>query len=109
MSLTVLTDDQVRSILEDLSLEEAEALRNSLKAALHQYSTGTQAVTDGDIHQPERTSITSGSTGATTLFMPSSSTAGVGMKGERDTQRERLPLAIYKGEQRKQPPRLPSH
>ncbi len=82
MSLTVLTDDQVKILLESLTLDELESFRNSLKSALHEYSTGTQSVGDGDIHQPLRTSITSERTGAMTLFMPSCSPAGVGVKGE---------------------------
>ena len=82
MSLAVLTDSQIKDLLENLTLDELEGFRESLKAALHEYSTGTQAVDDGDIHQPLRTSIKSGRTGATTLFMPSSSASGVGMKGK---------------------------
>ncbi len=82
MSLTVLTDDQVKTLFESLTLNELESFRTSLKSALHEYSNSTQALSDGNIHQPLRTSITSERTGATTLFMPSCSSAGVGMKGQ---------------------------
>ena len=81
MSLAVLTDAQIKALLEDLTLDELESFRNALKATLHEYSTSTQAVDDSEIHQPQRTSITSSRTGATTLFMPSSSRYGVGVKG----------------------------
>jgi len=81
MSLSVLTDAQIKGLLENLTLDELESFRTALKATLHEYSTNTQAVDDSDIHQPQRTAITSAMTGATTLFMPSSSEAGVGVKG----------------------------
>lgn len=83
MSLCVLTDDQIRVLLETLTAEEAEEFRDVLKGALHDYSNGTQAVgaAVSEIHQPDRTTVRSASTGVTTLFMPSCSPAGVGIKG----------------------------
>jgi len=81
MSLSVLNDAQIKDLLENLTLDDLESFRGALKATLHEYSTSTQAVDDGDVHQPNRTAITSAMTGATTLFMPSSSEAGVGIKG----------------------------
>ncbi|KAI2628604.1 NAD(P)-binding protein [Hypoxylon sp. NC1633] len=80
MSLTVLSDDQIRGLLESLSFEEAEGFVQVLKSALHEYSTGTQSIDDGVVHQPERTSVRSGATGATTLFMPSFSGLGHAVK-----------------------------
>ncbi|KAK3682476.1 UbiD family decarboxylase [Podospora appendiculata] len=80
MALTVLTDDQIRILLENLTVDELESFRNDLKTALHEYSTGTQVPSQGAIHQPERTSLHNAETGATTLFMPSSSPAGHGVK-----------------------------
>jgi hypothetical protein len=82
MSLAVLTDDQIRELLENLTVDELEGFRNALKHTLHDYSTSVQSVADNDIHQPTRTSVTSSMTGATTLFMPSCSPTGVGVKGE---------------------------
>ena len=82
MALSVLTDLEIRALLENLTAEELEAFRNSLKSALHEYSTGTQSIEDGYIHQPKRTTISSEKTGKTTLFMPSCSTVGVGVKGK---------------------------
>jgi hypothetical protein len=81
MSFTVLNDTEIRSLLESLTLDELEGFRTELKSALHEYSTGTQSVQSGLIHQPERTSIHSNATGATTLFMPSASPVGHGVKG----------------------------
>lgn len=81
MSLTVLSDEEIRGLLESLTREEAEGLAFSLKSALHEYSTGTQSIEAGLIHQPDRTSIHSNKTNATTLFMPSCSTKGHGVKG----------------------------
>jgi hypothetical protein len=75
MTLTVLTDDQIRSLLENLTADELEGFRKALASALYEYSTG------GTVEQPERISVHSKATGATTLFMPSSNSAGNGIKG----------------------------
>ncbi|KAK3316390.1 ornithine cyclodeaminase [Apodospora peruviana] len=76
MTLTVLTDDEIRLLLENLTPDDLTNFRDDLRAALHLYSAGTQTST----HQPERTSVHSEATGATTLFMPSASPAGQGVK-----------------------------
>ncbi|KAI5866343.1 ornithine cyclodeaminase [Durotheca rogersii] len=80
MSLTVLSDEQIRGLLESLSRDEAEGFVAALRDALHEYSTGTQSLEDGVVHQPERTVVHSRTTGATTLFMPSFSTYGHAVK-----------------------------
>ncbi|EFX03549.1 ornithine cyclodeaminase [Grosmannia clavigera kw1407] len=83
MSLTILTDEQIAGLLEDLTLEEAEGFRTALKTALHEYSTGTQTAGRGDdVQQPPRTTISpgGGSTRPSTVFVPSWSHDGVGMK-----------------------------
>jgi hypothetical protein len=82
MSLVVLSDEEIRGLIEALTRDEAEALSFALKCALHEYSTGTQSIEAGLIHQPNRTSIHSNITNATTLFMPSCSQLGHGVKGE---------------------------
>lgn len=80
MSLTVLTDEQIRLLLESLTADELESFILNLKGALHDYSNGSQVPGESDIHQPHRQTVNSSRTGATTLFMPSSSPAGVGVK-----------------------------
>ncbi|KIH94190.1 ornithine cyclodeaminase [Sporothrix brasiliensis 5110] len=85
MSLTILKDDEIAELLNYLTFDELESFRSVLKQALYEYSTGTQSVQDGDIQQPPRTSVTSPVTGCTTLFMPSCSTEGLGMKARKDT------------------------
>lgn len=81
MSLSVLNDEQIRLLLESLTADELESFILSLKGALHDYSNGSQVPGgDADIHQPHRQSVHSSRTGATTLFMPSSSPAGAGVK-----------------------------
>lgn len=82
MSLMILSDEQIRSLLENLSHEEAEGFIKTLRNALHEYSTGTQSIADGVVHQPERASVHSNTTGATTLFMPSYSALGHAVKGK---------------------------
>lgn len=82
MSLSVLTDEQIRLLLESLTADELESFIVNLKGALHDYSNGSQVPGgESDIHQPHRQAVHSSRTGATTLFMPSSSPAGAGVKG----------------------------
>ncbi|KAK8045020.1 UbiD family decarboxylase [Apiospora rasikravindrae] len=80
MSLTVLSDDDIRNILESLTSSEAEALADQMRSALREYSTGTQNIDAGLIHQPERTVVQSNATNATTLFMPSINADGHAVK-----------------------------
>ncbi|KAK0709522.1 hypothetical protein B0T26DRAFT_409447 [Lasiosphaeria miniovina] len=80
MTLSVLTDDQIRFLLENLAIDELENFRAELRAALHQYSTGTQVPEQSLIQQPSRTSINNNVTGGTTLYMPSVSPAGHAIK-----------------------------
>lgn len=79
MPLTILSDTDVKDILENLTIFEVEELQNSLRKALHEYSTGTQDEGCCSLHQPERSSMLQ--EGRTTLFMPSNSSSGIGMKG----------------------------
>ncbi|OBT88735.1 hypothetical protein VE02_02383 [Pseudogymnoascus sp. 03VT05] len=79
MPLTVLTDADVCQVLEGLTIDDAHALQKSLRKALHEYSTGTQGEAACAMHQPERTAMVAPS-GKTTLFMPSTSSSGIGMK-----------------------------
>ena len=82
MTLTVLSDDQIRSLLENLTLSELHGFQDALAAALHEYSSSTRGQ-DGDapVHQPERISVQSKTTGATTLFMPSCNSTANAVKG----------------------------
>ncbi|KAK8098545.1 UbiD family decarboxylase [Apiospora kogelbergensis] len=80
MSLTVLSDDDIRNILESLTSSETEALADRMRGALREYSTGTQNIDVGSIHQPERTVVHSDATNATTLFMPSINEDGHAVK-----------------------------
>ncbi|KAI0102287.1 UbiD family decarboxylase [Nemania sp. FL0031] len=80
MSLSVLSNEIISDLLENLTREEAERFEDALKWALHEYSTSTQAIDASLYNQPERTSAYSDRTGATTLFMPSISPVGHGIK-----------------------------
>lgn len=92
MTLTVLTDDQIRSLLENLTLPELAGFQDALASALHEYSTTRQDETTS-VHQPERISVHSAATGATTLFMPSCNSTGNGIKGNHPPVT--LPLPFY--------------
>ncbi|KAH6680450.1 hypothetical protein B0J14DRAFT_502647 [Halenospora varia] len=79
MVLTILSDSDVKNLLYNLTRQDVEVLQNSLRQALHEYSTGTQDDGCCSVNQPERTVLESNS-GNTTLFMPSTSSSGIGMK-----------------------------
>ena len=57
MPLTILSDHEINSLLEGLTLEELEEFRHVLASALHQYSGGSDDV-DGDVFQEPRGSST---------------------------------------------------
>ncbi len=104
MSLAVLSDDVIRDLLENLTREEADGFQDALQTALHEYSTGTQAIGASLYDQPARTSTYSDLTGATTLFMPSTSPAGNGIKGQSvrtaghpDSKQSKTPQDIGRG------------
>src|SRR2546421_8497724 len=78
-SLTVLTDDDVRSILHSLTRSDVVDLQSSLAEALHTYSTGTQDDTACSLNQPKRIAIPANSGSKTTLFMPANAGREVGM------------------------------
>lgn len=80
MPLTILSRQDVWDILHNLSIADVEGLQQTMRMALHEYSTGTQEDDACATHQPERTVVVS-SSGKTTLFMPSTSNDALGMKG----------------------------
>ena len=80
MPLTILTDSNVKDLLHNLTKQDVESLQASLQNALHEYSTGTTNAGACAQNQPNRTVMESKS-GTTTLFMPSTSSTGIGMKG----------------------------
>jgi hypothetical protein len=80
MPLTVLSDSDVKGLLHSLTRAEVESLQHSLLNALHVYSTGNQDEAACSSQQPERISHVLPS-GLTTLFMPSTGSGGLGLKG----------------------------
>lgn len=89
MALTVLTDSQVKDILEDLTIDELDEFRLVLSSALHEFSNSTEAVGEDVYQQPLRTSTVHSATKATSLYMPSCGPEGMGCKGTAQaTQRE---------------------
>ena len=81
MSLTVLTNSQVKSVLDNLTRDQLHGFQSALSKALHEYSTDPKAVEDGTYYQPPRIHHSNPHTGATTLFMPSAGPSGMGVKG----------------------------
>lgn len=79
--LTILTDADVHALLHSLTKQDIVDLQQSLADALHYYSTTTVEDSNGCCadYQPLRTSLKR-SDGQTTLFMPASSEAGLGIK-----------------------------
>ncbi|KAN0106454.1 NAD(P)-binding protein [Hyaloscypha variabilis] len=79
MPLTVLSDSNVKQILNSLTKEEVETLQTGLRDSLHEYSTATNSSGAAAVNQPKRTVLESNN-GTTSLFMPSTSSTGIGMK-----------------------------
>lgn len=81
MALTVLTNSEVTSVLDNLTRDQLHGFQAALSKALHEYTTNPRAVEDGIYHQPPRIHHSNPQTGATSLFMPSIGPAGIGIKG----------------------------
>ncbi|MCJ1232968.1 hypothetical protein MMC14_000922 [Varicellaria rhodocarpa] len=80
MTLTVLTDSDVRTILLSLNQDDILDLQHNLAEALHDYSTGTEETTGCcSANQPQRIGIGK-KNGQTTLFMPASTSTTTGVK-----------------------------
>ncbi|RCI10294.1 hypothetical protein L249_8461 [Ophiocordyceps polyrhachis-furcata BCC 54312] len=75
MTLTVLSDHQVQTILEGLDLDELDQFRCVLAEALHEFSNN-----DGFYQQPHRLSTVDPVSRAATLYMPVSGPEGLGCK-----------------------------
>ncbi|KAF1812175.1 NAD(P)-binding protein [Eremomyces bilateralis CBS 781.70] len=80
-TLTILSDQDVRKLLHDLTREDVMHMQMALADALHYYSTSTEELENGcsATLQPHRT-VVERKDGTTTLFMPASSNEGMGMK-----------------------------
>ena len=79
MPLTVLSNHDVSRLLHSLTKEDIEALQTQLADALHWYSTSADANEYGSDYQPEKIKLNR-KDGSTTLFMPSCSCNGQGVK-----------------------------
>ena len=79
MPLTILSDDNVRRLLHSLTPEDISEIQQALSDALHQYSNAGEEDAGCSSYQPLRTSLKRAD-GLTTLFMPASSTNGLGVK-----------------------------
>lgn len=87
MTFTVLSDDQVDSILESLNIEELDEFRHVLASSLHEFSTSIEATEATEeateaYQQPRRTSTLHRDTLAKTMYMPSCAPCGMGCKGD---------------------------
>ncbi|KAI6353482.1 hypothetical protein MCOR25_008968 [Pyricularia grisea] len=80
MPLSILSDGQIKDLLEDLTVEELESFQAALKDALHEYSVGTQSRSCQDDSHLERQVVFTPSTGTKSLFMPSHGPPGLGVK-----------------------------
>ena len=81
MPLTVLSDENVQDVLNSLTKQDVLDMHKKLADALHSYSTATDTADSGccQSNQPHRLQIKL-KNGATTLFMPSISDNGLGIK-----------------------------
>ncbi|KOS23246.1 Uncharacterized protein ESCO_003834 [Escovopsis weberi] len=78
--LTVLSEENVRNILENLTLDELDEFRDVLSESLHDFSTNAHAAAVGLWQQPHRITTLHPDTQATTLYMPSCGPLGMGCK-----------------------------
>ncbi|KAF4342387.1 hypothetical protein FBEOM_3679 [Fusarium beomiforme] len=85
MTYTILSNDQVNSILEGLTVDELDEFRHVLASSLHEFSTGVPALEEA-FQQPERISTLHPETMAKTLYMPSCAPCGMGCKDSSVTQ-----------------------
>jgi hypothetical protein len=81
MPLTILTDEDVRTLLHSLTRKDVLDIQQALADALHYYSTAIEDEDNGCSagYQPMRTQLKR-KDGSTTLFMPASSNDGIGVK-----------------------------
>lgn len=82
MGLTVLTDAQIESLLEDLSPQDYQGFGEAIERALRDNANNASRPEDERYHQPHRVTTQNHSAGATTLYMPSCSAMGMGCKGQ---------------------------
>ena len=78
--LTILSDDNVKDLLYNLTKEEVQAIQKSLRTSLHEYSTAAQDQPECAANQPERLSMQHPN-GTVTLIMPSKASSGLAVKG----------------------------
>ena len=81
MPLTVLSNKNVQSLLLDLRKEELLQMMESLRVSLDEYSLSKNREGCSADNQPEPAQVDSYN-GTTTFFMPATSSAHLGMKGE---------------------------
>lgn len=81
MTLTVLTNGQAESVLDNLTPDQLRGFQSVLIKALSEYSAESKAAGHGTYHQPPRVHYSNPRTGVTTLFMPSIAPSGLGIKG----------------------------
>ncbi len=85
MPLTLLTDTQIEGLLKSLSRDEAFQFLEALELEMHGYSSRNQETAEngdtGNPLQPPRISIKNPATQVTSLFMPTGSDRGLGVKG----------------------------
>ncbi|KAK2627317.1 hypothetical protein QTJ16_003283 [Diplocarpon rosae] len=79
MPLTVLSDENVKEILHNLTRDDVATLQVAMRDALHEYATGTMTGACA-YNQPNRTVVESAQNSTTTLFMPSISTSSIAIK-----------------------------
>ncbi|KAF2153910.1 NAD(P)-binding protein [Myriangium duriaei CBS 260.36] len=79
MTLTVLSESDVFTVLHRITSEDIQDIQSSLADALHYYSTAGEENLCCSSYQPSRTTLKR-KDGKTTLFMPASANSGLGFK-----------------------------
>lgn len=83
MTFIVLSDDQVKDVLENLTVDELDEFRHVLSSALHEFSTNPKNTPVEPYQQPPRITTLHPTSKATTLYMPCAGPEGMGCKGKQ--------------------------
>ncbi|KAI5467742.1 hypothetical protein BGZ63DRAFT_344953 [Mariannaea sp. PMI_226] len=79
MPLTILSDEQVNTLLESLTIDELEDFRKDLCSALHEFSTTVKAPEEA-FQQPPRSTTLHPETRIKTFYMAACGPSGMGCK-----------------------------
>ena len=82
MCLAVLNENEIRCLLQNLTLSELRAFQDALRVSLVEYSASTQAIDKADTGSANSVGVRSPEAGSTTVFIPLAYPFGHGVKSK---------------------------